>query len=248
MWFGLITLFPEMFKALEYGITGRAIKDQTINLNYWNPRDFALDKHKTVDAKPYGGGPGMIMMTEPLQAALHAAKKAAPTPATTIYLSPQGKKFDQSAAQVMSRKSALIFVAGRYEGIDERIIEQEVDEEWSLGDFILSGGELASMAIIDSISRFVPGVVGDQSSVTNDSLSDGLIKGAQYTRPETFNGESVPATLLSGHHKQIETWRLKEALGKTWLKRPDLLAKRGLSTQEIALLCEFIKEFFSKKA
>lgn len=248
MWFGAITLFPEMFKALEVGITGRAIKDKKITLECWNPRDFALDKHKTVDAKPYGGGPGMVMMSEPLQAAIKAAKKAAPTAATTIYLSPQGKRFDQSAAKTLSQKPALIFISGRYEGIDERLIEQEIDEEWSLGDFILTGGELAAMAMIDSISRYIPGVVGDQISVDNDSLSDGLLKGAQYTRPEVFNDRAVPATLLSGHHKDIETWRLKESLGKTWLKRPDLLAKRELNPHEIKLLCEFIKDFFTKKA
>lgn len=248
MWFGLVTLFPEMFKALEVGITGRAIKDNKITLDFWNPRDFTLDKHKTVDAKPYGGGPGMVMMPEPLSAAIQAAKTAAPAKATCIYLSPQGKRFDQSAAQLLSKKHALIFVSGRYEGIDERIIDQEIDEEWSLGDFILSGGELAAMVMIDSISRNIPGIVGDHDSVHNDTLSDGLLKGAQYTRPEIFKDQTVPYTLLSGHHKDIETWRLKESLGKTWLKRPDLLIQRGLSTQEISLLCEFMQEFFTKKA
>lgn len=245
-WFGIVTLFPDMFQALQVGITGRAIKDQRLQIECWSPRDFALDKHKTVDDRPYGGGPGMVMMTAPLRAAIRAAKEAAPTSPTVIYLSPQGRRFDQDAAIELAAKSSVVFVAGRYEGIDERIIARDIDEEWSLGDFILTGGELAAMVMIDAAARFIPGVVGDQDSVTLDSLSDGLLKYPQYTRPEDLEGMKVPEVLLSGHHQQIERWRLKMSLGNTWLKRPDLLAKKSLSGQEKSLLDEFIEEFLNK--
>lgn len=246
MWFGVISLFPEIFQALQFGITSKAIRDQLINLNYWNPRDFALDKHKSVDDKPYGGGPGMVMMPEPLAAALHAAKEAAPQPPTVIYLSPQGRLFNQEAATEFLNKKSVILLAGRYEGIDERIIQQEVDEEWSIGDFILTGGELAAMVIIDTVSRLIPGVVGDENSVSQDSLTSGLLKYPQYTRPEIYANATVPSILLSGHHQQIRQWRLKESLGKTWLKRPDLLAKRKLTEEEESLLTDFIKDFMKK--
>lgn len=242
MWCGIITLFPEMFDALKVGITGRAIKEQKLQLAFWSPRDFATDKHKSVDDRPYGGGPGMVMMTEPLLAAIHAAKAAAPEPAAVIYLSPQGRQFKQAAAETLSTKRAMILIAGRYEGIDERIIEQVVDEEWSIGDYILSGGELPAMVMIDTIARLIPGVVGDSESVTQDSLTSGLLKYPQYTRPEAFNGQKVPDVLLSGHHEQISRWRLKQSLGKTWQRRPDLLTHRQLSPLEQHLLNEFIKE------
>lgn len=242
MWFGVVSLFPEMFQALHVGITGRAIKDQLLRVECWNPRDFATDKHKTVDDRPYGGGPGMVMMAEPLQAAIHAAKRAASEPATVIYLSPQGKRFDQAAAVELAAKKSVVLVAGRYEGIDERIITQEIDAEWSIGDYILTGGELAAMVMIDAATRLIPGAVGDEDSVSQDSLTSGLLKYPQYTRPENFDGLMVPDVLSSGHHKEIRRWRLKQSLGRTWLRRPDLLAKNQLTEEEISLLNEFINE------
>lgn len=241
MWFGLITLFPEMFQALHVGVTGRAIKDRLFSLNCYSPRDFATDKHQTVDDKPYGGGAGMVMMAEPLQDAILAAKAACPTPATVIYLSPQGRQFNQAAAERMATLSSIIFVAGRYEGVDERLIKAHVDEEWTIGDYILTGGELAAMTMIDAISRNLPGVVGDNLSVSEDSLATGLLKYPQYTRPELFNNESIPPILLSGHHANIKRWRRMMSLGRTWQRRPDLLAKLELSKEDQKLLDEFQK-------
>jgi tRNA (guanine37-N1)-methyltransferase len=243
VWFGIISLFPDMFQSLNSGITGRALKDNLLKLDFWNPRDFTTDKHKSVDDKPYGGGPGMVMMAEPLQAAIHAAKSAAVEPPTVVYLSPQGRRFDQEAAQEFASQKSLVLLAGRYEGIDERIIEQEVDEEWSIGDYILTGGELAAMVMIDAVTRLIPGAVGDENSVSQDSLTTGLLKYPQYTRPEVFSGAAVPEVLLSGHHKQINEWRLKTSLGKTWLRRPDLLSKKQMSEEELRLLAEFIEKF-----
>jgi tRNA (guanine37-N1)-methyltransferase len=245
VWFGIISLFPDVFQTLNVGITGRAIKDQLLTIDVWNPRDFATDKHKSVDDRPYGGGPGMVMMPEPLAAAIQAAKQAAKETPTVIYLSPQGKHFDQEAAVELAAKQSqsIVLVAGRYEGIDERIIKQEIDEEWSVGDYILTGGELPAMVMIDAITRLIPGAVGDEDSVSLDSLTTGLLKYPQYTRPEKFEGGVVPQVLLSGNHKLISQWRLKQSLGKTWLRRPDLLAKRKLNDEESALLAEFIEEF-----
>lgn len=242
MWFGIITLFPEMFSALQSGITSRALKENIMQLQCWSPRDFATDKHQSVDDNPYGGGPGMVMMAEPLVAAIQAATAAAPTPPTVIYLSPQGRQFDQQAAERLATLKSVVMIAGRYEGIDERIIESEVDEEWSIGDFILTGGELAAMVMIDAASRMLPGVVGDDQSVAQDSLTTGLLKYPQYTRPELFAGLSVPPVLMSGHHAQIKRWRRKQSLGRTWLRRPDLLAKMTLDKEDQALLDEFIDE------
>ncbi len=243
VWFGVITLFPEMFSALEYGITGRALRNELIKVNYWNPRDFSEHKHRNVDDRPYGGGPGMVMMADPLQAAILNAKKAAPSDKPiVIHLSPQGKLFNQEAATELLKKENLIFVAGRYEGIDERLLELEIDEEWSIGDYVLSGGELAAMAMIDAITRLIPGALGSDDSCRQDTLSSGLLKYAQYTRPECFQGLNVPEVLLGGNHKDIDRWRLKQSLGKTWLKRPDLLAKVNLDTFQLALLMEFIRE------
>lgn len=242
MWFGLISLFPEMFHALDHGIPSRAVKKELISLNTWNPRDFATDKHRSVDDHPYGGGPGMVMMTAPLVAAIQAAKAAAPCPPTTIYLSPQGKPFTQAAAERFARCEALILVSGRYEGIDERIIETEIDECWSIGDYILSGGELAAMCMIDATVRLLPGVLGDAESAPNDSLSTGLLEHPQYTRPETFEGLSVPPVLLSGNHAAIARWRLKQSLARTEAHRPDLLAKHPLTALEKALLVEIRSE------
>lgn len=242
MWCGIITLFPTMFQALDSGITGRAQREKHLTLQCWNPRDFAKDNHGTVDNPPYGGGPGLVMMAEPLNAAIEAAKKEAPLPPTVVYLSPQGKLFDQDLAKNSVTRN-LILIAGRYEGIDERIIRTTVDEEWSIGNYVLSGGELAAMVVIDAIARFIPGAVGNEQSIHTDSLSRGLLKYPQYTRPEQALGLPVPQVLLSGNHKNIEQWRLKMSLGQTWLKRPDLLEKITLSTEESCLLTEFIEEW-----
>lgn len=235
-----------MLQALNAGITGKAIQNQLIKLQCWNPRDFATDAHGSVDDKPYGGGAGMVMMPGPLKAALTEAKKAAPFEPAVIYLSPQGRKFNQDAALELIAKKSVILLAGRYEGIDERIIEKEIHEEWSIGDYILSGGELAAMVMIDATTRLIPGVVGDEDSVAQDSLTSGLLKYPQYTRPENFEGLVVPEILLCGHHQRIRRWRLKQSLGKTWLRRPEFLVKKRLTEEESALLTEYIDEFLRK--
>ncbi len=233
-----------MFSALDYGITGRALKEELVKLMCWNPRDFAQNKHHHVDDRPYGGGPGMVMMAPPLQDAIHAARNAAPlhTKPVVIYLSPQGDHFTQSTAEKLYEKKSIILIAGRYEGIDERLLKMEVDEEWSMGDYVLSGGELAAMTMIDVITRLIPGAVGHENSVAEDSISSGLLKYPHYTRPENFQNRVVPDVLISGNHKEIERWRLKQALGKTWLKRPDLLLKFNLDKFQLELLMEFIQE------
>lgn len=242
MWFGIITLFPEMFATLDYGITGRALQEELLKIQCWNPRDYTQNKHRNVDDRPYGGGPGMVMMAQPLQDAIKAAKQAAPQKPWVIHLSPQGKHFNQSAAEEMLTKENIILIAGRYEGIDERLLQLEVDEEWSIGDYVLSGGELAAMTMIDVVTRLIPGALGHEDSAAQDSLSSGLLKYPQYTRPESFNDLTVPDVLMSGNHQAIERWRLKESLGKTWLKRPDLLMKMNLDKFQLALLMEFVNE------
>lgn len=243
MWFGVVTLFPEMFDAIScYGVTGRAVKNGLIQMQCWSPRDFAHDKHKTVDDRPYGGGPGMLMKVQPLRDAIHAAKAAAGDEVKVIYLSPQGRRMDHEGMQELASRKKLILVAGRYEGIDERLIEAEVDEEWSLGDFVLSGGELPAMTMIDAVSRLVPGVLGHQDSATEDSFCDGLLDCPHYTRPEHYDERQVPAVLLSGNHEEIRRWRLKQQLGRTWLRRPDMLESLELSTEQKSLLTDFILE------
>lgn len=241
MWFGIITLFPEMLSALEYGITGRALQDSLLTIQCWNPRDYTQSKHRSVDDRPYGGGPGMVMMAQPLQDAISAAKQSAPKPPRVVHLTPQGERFSQQAAERFLKTENIVLVAGRYEGIDERLLQQEIDEEWSIGDYVLSGGELAAMTIIDAVTRLIPGALGHEDSAAEDSISSGLLKYPQYTRPEVFQGMKVPDVLLSGNHQAISRWRLKESLGKTWLKRPDLLAKMNLDTFQEALLKEFIE-------
>jgi len=243
----IITLFPERVQAVtEYGVTGRAAQTGIVDLHCWNPRDYTQDKHRTVDDKPYGGGPGMLMKVEPLHQAIQTAKSSseAETGKTprVIYLSPQGKRFDQQAATQMAGDN-LILVSGRYEGIDERLFELGIEEEWSIGDYVLSGGELAAMVIIDSVTRLQPGALGDEDSAQQDSFMEGLLDHPHYTRPEEIEGLNVPDVLLGGNHQQIEQWRLKQALGKTWLKRPDLLARREMSPEEQGLLNEFKTEF-----
>jgi tRNA (guanine37-N1)-methyltransferase len=242
MWLGVITLFPEMFRAVtDFGVTGRAVKNGLLELHMWNPRDFTHDRHNTVDDRPYGGGPGMLMMVQPLRDAIHAAKAAAGEGAKVIYLSPQGRKLDQQGVTELAQSSRLILVCGRYEGIDERIIQTEVDEEWSIGDYVLSGGELPAMTLIDSVSRLVPGVLGKQASAEQDSFSDGLLDCPHYTRPESLDGVDVPAVLLSGNHEQIRLWRLQQSLGRTLLRRPELLQNLALTDEQTTLLAQFVE-------
>mgnify|MGYP000318113178 CR=1 FL=1 len=243
MWFGIVSLFPDMFRAVtDAGVTGQAVKKGLLEVHLWNPRDFTHDRHRTVDDRPFGGGPGMVMKVQPLQDAIQAAKQAAGAGAKTIYLSPQGRKLDQTGVTHLAQEEKLILVCGRYEGIDERLIQAEIDEEWSIGDFVLSGGELAAMAMLDSVSRQVPGVLGHQASAEQDSFADGLLDCPHYTRPEVFEGQQVPEVLLSGHHANIRQWRLKQSLGRTWLRRPDLLAERQLTAEQQGLLNEFKQE------
>ena len=243
MWIGVISLFPEMFRAItEHGVTGRAVKSGLLQVECWNPRDFTHDKHRTVDDRPYGGGPGMLMMVQPLRDAIHAAKQAAGDGAKVIYLSPQGRKLTQAGVTELATNQKLILVAGRYEGIDERVIQTEVDEEWSIGDYVLSGGELPAMTLIDAVSRLVPGVLGDQASAEQDSFTDGLLDHPHYTRPEVLDGLTVPEALTSGNHEVIRRWRLKQSLGRTWQRRPELINNLALTDEQESLLAEYVRE------
>jgi len=239
----VVTLFPEMFSAVsDNGVTGRAIQKGLVQLGTVNPRDFTDDRHNTVDARPYGGGPGMVMMVEPLRAAISEAKKTLSSKAKVIYLSPQGRKLDQAGLQSLVEHEELVLLCGRYEGIDERLIASEVDEEWSIGDYVISGGELAAMVLIDGMTRLIPGALGHEDSAEQDSFMNGLLDTPHYTRPEVLDEMVVPDVLLSGNHKNIEIWRLKQALGRTWLRRPDLLEKLTLEQAQEDLLAEFIRE------
>lgn len=243
MWIGVISLFPEMFRAItEHGVTGRAVKSGLLQIECWNPRGFTHDKHRTVDDRPYGGGPGMLMMVQPLRDAIHAAKQAAGDGAKVIYLSPQGRKLTQAGVTELATNQKLILVAGRYEGIDERVIQTEVDEEWSIGDYVLSGGELPAMTLIDAVSRLVPGVLGDQASAEQDSFTDGLLDHPHYTRPEVLDGLAVPEALTSGNHEVIRRWRLKQSLGRTWQRRPELINNLALTDEQESLLAEYVRE------
>ncbi len=243
MWIGVISLFPDMFRAItDFGVTGRAVKRGLLEINLWNPRDFAHDKHRTVDDRPYGGGPGMLMMVQPLRDAIQAAKQAAGDDVKVIYLSPQGKKLTQSGVAELAQHQKLILVAGRYEGIDERVIQSEIDEEWSIGDYVLSGGELPAMTLVDAVSRLVPGVLGDMASAEQDSFTDGFLDCPHYTRPENLDGVMVPDVLLSGNHEHIRRWRLKQSLGRTWQRRPELLNNLALTDEQAKLLAEYVQE------
>ncbi len=242
-WFGVVSLFPEMIQGFtEHGVTGRAVKKGQIDVECFNPRDFTTDKHRTVDDRPYGGGPGMLMMVQPLTDAIQAAKKAAGGQAKVVYLSPQGRRLDQNGVRELAQHSHLILIAGRYEGIDERVIHAEVDEEWSIGDYVLSGGELPSMVLMDAISRLVPGVLGHEQSAQQDSFNQGLLDCPHYTRPELLNGERVPSVLLSGNHEKIRQWRLKQSLGRTWQRRPDLLDTLALTEEQQRLLQDYMQD------
>src|SRR5690554_623584 len=240
---GVISLFPEMFQAItSNGVTGRAVRDGLLELTLINPRDFTHDRHRTVDDRPYGGGPGKLMKIQPLRDAIHAARTSAPGKACVVYLSPQGERLDQSVVESLAAEQQLILVAGRYEGVDERLISAEVDREVSLGDFVLSGGELAAMAVIDAVTRLIPGALGHAQSAEQDSFADGLLDCPHYTRPEVYEGQAVPEVLLGGHHEQIRRWRLKESLRRTQERRPDLLEQRVLTEEERQLLDEILNE------
>jgi tRNA (guanine37-N1)-methyltransferase len=239
----VVTLFPPMVEAIAgYGVTGRAIQNGLVSLKAWNPRDFADNRYRRVDERPYGGGPGMVMMPEPLARTIAAVRREQPAGVRVSCLSPQGRVLDHAAVAELASRPGLILLAGRYEGIDERLIESLVDEEWSLGDYVLSGGELAALVVIDAVARQLPGVLGDEDSAGQDSFVQGLLDCPHYTRPEEFEGRRVPEVLLSGDHERIRRWRLKQSLGRTWQRRPDLLARLTLDDEQKELLEEFRRE------
>lgn len=239
----VVSLFPGMFSALiEYGVTGRAVERGLLRLGWNNPRDFATDNYRTVDDRPYGGGPGMVMMVEPLRAAIRAARAKVGPNSRVVYLSPQGRRLEQARVREFASGGALILVCGRYEGIDERLIELEVDEEVSIGDYVLSGGELPAMVLVDAVARLIPGSLGHEDSAQQDSFESGLLDHPHYTRPEVVDGRAVPPVLLSGDHGAIRRWRLKQALGRTWRRRPELLERMALDVEHKALLEEYIRE------
>ncbi|WP_022961063.1 tRNA (guanosine(37)-N1)-methyltransferase TrmD [Halopseudomonas pelagia] len=243
MWAGVVTLFPEMFAALtEYGVTGRAVKRGQLSVEFSNPREHAHDRHRTVDDRPFGGGPGMLMKVEPLLEAIEAIRQKAPSPPRVIYLSPQGQPLTQQRAQALAKMDSLVLLCGRYEGIDERIIDMCVDEEISIGDYVLSGGELGAMVVLDAVTRLIPGVLGHADSAVEDSFTEGWLDCPHYTRPEEFEERCVPEVLLSGNHELIRRWRLKQSLGRTWQRRPALLKDLTLSKEQQQLLAEFIRE------
>ena len=245
----VVTLFPDEFLPLvDLGVTGRAIRERAVDVRVLNPRDFARDKHRSVDDRPYGGGPGMVMAVEPLRSAIRQARHDAGQEAgesgnlKVSLLSPQGRRLDQPAIEMLAGRKELILVCGRYEGIDERLIASEIDEEWSIGDYVLSGGELAAAVMIDAVVRLLPGVLGDELSAAQDSFSEGLLDCPHYTRPETVDGMEVPAVLLSGDHKAIARWRRKQSLGRTRLRRPELLQRLELDAEDQQLLDEYLAE------
>ena len=239
--FDVVTIFPEMFAAVTAsGITARALQRGLWRFAAWNPRDFTTDAYRSVDDRPYGGGPGMVMLGEPLEKALDAARAAGG--GAVVYLSPQGRRLDHAKVVELAGRQAVTLLCGRYEGVDERLLLRRVDEEVSLGDFVLTGGELGAMAVIDAVVRQLPGALGDDESAIEESFANGLLDCPHYTRPEVYAGERVPEVLLSGHHENIRRWRLKQSLGRTWLRRPELVAARRLSEEENRLLEEFQRE------
>jgi len=239
----VITLFPPALEGLTgLGVTGRAIRDGQVELKTWNPRDLATDRHRTVDDRPYGGGPGMVMAVEPLSATIRAAREKQESGTRVSLMSPQGRRLNQAGIDELAGRQGLILVCGRYEGIDERVINSEIDEEWSIGDYVISGGELAAAVIIDAVTRLLPGVLGDEQSAVQDSFVDGLLDHPHYTRPEVAGGIAVPEILLSGDHEAIRRWRRKQALGRTWQRRPDLLEDREMDEEAKLLLKEFLHE------
>jgi tRNA (guanine37-N1)-methyltransferase len=245
--FDVVTLFPAMFDAVtELGVTGRARERGLYQFVAWNPRDFTANVHRTVDDRPYGGGPGMVMMAEPLDKALAAARQrqmsAGVEKPRVLHLTPQGRLLDHALVAELAREPGLVLLAGRYEGVDERLIERQAIEEISIGDYVLSGGELAAMVLMDSVVRQLPGALGDAESASQDSFVDGLLDHPHYTRPEVYEGAAVPAVLMSGNHAVIMRWRLKQSLGRTWQRRPDLLERRVLTAEERSLLDEYRRE------
>jgi len=250
MWFGVVSLFPEMFRtATESGVLGRAVANGVLSLDVFNPRDFTTDRHRTVDDRPYGGGPGMVMMAPPLLAAIQAARQTAPgctgdpggSSPRVIYLSPQGRPLNQQRVAELAAESALVLVAGRYEGIDQRVIDNAVDEEISIGDYVLSGGELPAMVMIDAIARQLPGTLGNAASSVEESHLDGLLDYPHYTRPESVGGHVVPPELLTGDHAAVQRWRRQRALWRTWQSRPDMLVGRDWSQQDRELLAPLLE-------
>lgn len=243
---GIITLFPEIFEGLKFGVVSRALTQELIRITYFNPRNFAENKHGHIDDRPYGGGPGMVMQPGPLMACINEAKKVLPD-ARVIYLTPQGELFKQHMAKTSSTLSSLILLCGRYEGIDERVIIDAVDHEWSIGDYVLSGGELPALVVIDALARLIPGVLGDENSALEDSFSAGLLDCPHYTRPENFNGHPVPEVLLSGNHADIAKWRLQQSLGRTWERRPELIKQLALTPTQQTLLDVYIQQVRGSK-
>lgn len=249
MQFHIVTLFPEFVEQVtNYGVVGRAVQQGKATLRSWNPRDFTQDRHRTVDDRPYGGGPGMVMKTAPTQAAIAQARSAAPSGAKVIYLSPQGEPLRQGLVEKLAEAPGLVLLCGRYEGVDERLIETEVDMEVSIGDYVLSGGELAAMVLVDAVMRLQPGVLGAADSAAQDSFSEGLLDCPHYTRPEQSVSGDVPDVLLSGNHAEIRRWRLQQALGRTWLRRPELLEGMDLSEADSRLLKTMIKEYLQDQS
>jgi len=239
----VVTLFPQMFEAIErWGITSRALQRGILELDCINPRDYARDRHRSVDDRPYGGGPGMVMMLAPLCAAIGVARTRLGEGAHSVYLSPQGRRVDQAAIAELAARERVILVCGRYEGVDERLLEREVDEELSVGDFVLSGGEVAAMLLVEAMTRLLPGALGHEESARGDSFADGLLDWPHYTRPEVSDGLRVPPVLLSGDHEAVRRWRLKQALGRTWQRRPDMLRETQLDEEQRALLEEYVSE------
>lgn len=243
MHFEVVTLFPEVVGVLgRFGVVGRGLQQGLLRLGTVDPREFATDVHRSVDDRPYGGGPGMVMSVEPLRSAIRAARARLPAGSRTVVLSPQGRVFDQAVARRYRELPGILLVAGRYEGLDERLVQLEADEELAVGDYVLSGGELPAMLVVDAVARLLPGVLGDEASAEQDSFAAGLLDCPHYTRPETVEGLQVPAVLLSGDHEAIRRWRLKQSLGRTWTRRPELLAGRKFSAEERKLLDEYIAE------
>jgi tRNA (guanine37-N1)-methyltransferase len=236
----VVTLFPVMIReALAHGVVGRAAQRGLLEVKCFDPRDHTADAHRTVDDRPYGGGPGMVLKALPLRSAMHAAAASLPPGSRRVYLGADGRRFEQSVAREACNAAGLVLVAGRYEGVDERFIDGETDEQWSIGDYVLSGGELPALVVIDAIARLIPGTLGSAESAEQESFSDGLVDWPHYTRPASIDGQAVPAVLMSGDHTAIHRWRLRQALGRTWLRRPELLERRGMNEAERALLEEF---------